>query len=172
MWMKLNSVLKGRDHFYIMHLSYGNEGKRTIPTIERLWNIAKKKNRIGLSHYLVEGFWNDEGVPELALTKGLPPKWRSQFDIFYNQMGKHDIVVILSGQDSILGVAKVTEEKPKYDLKLEGKFFSHYREISWERDYDFDERLMITPVKGFVNSLDRVKQGTERWANLMTVKLP
>lgn len=155
-----------------MHLSYGDEGKCTIPYKEHLWNVARERKKIGLSHYLVEGAWNDEGVEDSALAKGLVPIWRHQFDLFYNHMRKDDIVVILVGWDSILGVAEVTGEPEPYDKKEEGKFFSHTRKVRWIKDYDFDKRHMITPVKGFINTLHMVEQGTERWTNLMTVKLP
>lgn len=116
--------------------------------------------------------WDEESVRENAITEGLPAIWRNQFDLFYNRMRKHDTVIILVGWDSVLGIAKVMDEEPTYDDELEEDFFPHTRNIKWKCDYNFENRHMIPPVIGFVNTLHIVEEGTDRWRSLTAVRFP
>lgn len=166
--MNLKSLLakKGKDYFYIMHLSYGR-GKRHMR--EPLWEYAKKNDIIGLDlPDLVNDDWNK--VKELVKER-ISGNWQRQFELFYNQMKKGDIVVILSGWKSVLGVAEVTDNKPKYDkkLKVEENFFEHVRGVSW---YPFDEpHVLKYQVIGFNNTLQKVERGTKWWASLATIEI-
>lgn len=167
--MKLKSLVdtKGKDCFYIMHLSYGKNNRRNL-----LWNYAKKNNIVGLDlPYIVEDDWNK--VKELAKERGISRIWEKQFEIFYNEMGKDDIVVILAGWDSILGVAKVDDEYPEYNekIRIEEEFFEHFRKVRWLKAYNFDNCFRLrNPVKGFNNTLQKVKQGSKWWTSLVTTE--
>lgn len=172
--MKLKSLLdtEEKDYFYIMHLSYGNNYRR-----EPLWDYAKKNKVIGLNHHTVIDNWNKDKVKELARRKGISAVWEKQFEMFYN-METGDIVMILSGWKSILGVAKVADDEPKYDKKLrvEENFFEHIREVSWLKKYNFDNPFPLPEQVTFYNTLKEVKQdtewGRETWTNLVNIELP
>lgn len=173
--MKLKSLLdtEGKDYFYIMHLSYGNNHRR-----EPLWDYAKENEVIGLDlPGIVDDSWNKEKVKELARRKGISAIWEKQFDIFY-EMERCDIVMILSGWKSILGVAKVADGEPKYDKKLkkEENFFEHIREVSWLKKYDFDKPFVLQEDVTFYNTLKMVKQdtawGAKTWTSLVNIELP
>lgn len=167
--MNLKSLLdtEGKDYFYIMHLSYGRNNKR-----EPLWDYAKKKRVIGLDlPNPVNDDWNKIKESVRGKRKLISGNWERQFEIFCNEMKKSDIVVILNGWDSVLGVAKVIEDEYYYDQELIGIFFDHFRKIDWIRKYNFDERLRLQPpLNGFNNTLQKVEQGTKRWKSLVLVE--
>jgi hypothetical protein len=99
--MKIKDLLfaEGKDHFYIMHLSYN--GKR-----RELWDFAKENNLIGLDvPEIVTNDWLK--IRQLAKSK-LTNTWVRQFDIFCTEMQAGDIVIVLNGWDSILGIAELT----------------------------------------------------------------
>lgn len=168
----LNTILKGRNYFYIMHLNYGDvfDHSECLHNREMLWKYARENKKIGLNHDFVEGSWYNESIRETAIAKGLPTIWSNQFDIFYNSMIKHDIVVILAGLDSILGVAEVKDEEPNYNPESEENFFPHTRKVCWIHEYTFGNRHMIPSVIGFVNTINRVEPDTERWRSLTAVR--
>lgn len=167
--MKLESLLNGKDYFYIMHLSHGKNDRR-----EYLWNYAKDNEIIGLDHSYVTGNWKDNSVKNKAIAKGLSIIWQRQFDTFYNEMRPDDIVVILAGWTSILGVAKIPENNQAgFDKKFREKdeFFEHFRrKVEWVRKYDFDK--VPCQIKGFYNTLSKVKRDTNRWKCLANINLP
>ncbi len=167
--MKFKSLLdkERKDYFYIMHLSYGrNNYQREI-----LWDYAKKNKAIGLDlPNKVDGKWNNEKVRKLARNKGISSIWEKQFDIFYG-MRKGDIVMILSGWKSVLGVGKVEkDDEPKYDKKLSGKFFEHTKNVKWLKEYGFNE--VQCQVDGFYNTLRRIEPATKWWSSLTNIELP
>ena len=167
--MKVEDLLsrKNKDYFYIMHLSY--QGRER----ERLWNYAKENNLIGLDYSrLVKDDWNRIRKP----IQGLPRIWVRQFEIFCNAMKKGDIVLILSGQDSLLGIAEIIESRYQYDRNLsEGiveSFFDHIRQVRWLREYEYANRLTIPQsIKGFNNTLCRVEPPTRRWSILKNLNI-
>lgn len=164
--MRLNELLskKGKNYFYIMHLSYGEGIHR-----ERLWNYAKNNNVIGLDYpRVVTDNWirTPEEVRDL-----LPPIWRKQFNMFCYEMVIGDIVVILEGWLSLLGIAEVlTTHRYRRELSETEMFFDHVRDVRWLKKYDFGEHpRLIHPLKGFLNTLHRVERGTKRWRILSTI---
>jgi len=166
--MRLDELLseKGKNYFYIMHLSYG-EG--SIENRKRLWNYAKENNVIGLDYPgVVTDDWSR--TPE-EMRRLLPPIWRKQFDMFCNEMEIGDIVVILEGWLSLLGIAEVLKRHEyRRELSETRKFFDHVREVRWLKKYDFGEHPRLpNPVKGFLNTIHRVEHGTNRWRILSTI---
>ena len=139
-WTLLSSYKK--DYFYIMHLSY-NGAER-----ERLWNYAKDNNVIGLdAPRYVKGSWLD--VRETA-KKSLESGWIRQFDVFCDVdkrgIHRHDIVMVLNGMKSVLGIAKVAEAFHIYDKRLSANemFFDHIRKVARARFC-----ATLAPGKGF-----------------------
>ena len=167
--MKLESLLRGKDRFYIMHMSMGINNRR-----ESLWNYAKDKQIIGLDHSFVRGNWKDNSFRNSAIDEGLSIIWQRQFDTFYDEMKPDDIVVILAGYSSILGVAKIPENNHvEFDEKYRenDEFFEHVRKkIEWVRKYDFDK--VPCQIKGFNNTLSKVERDTNRWNVLVNINLP
>jgi hypothetical protein len=154
-----------KNRFYIMHLSY--EGCEQ----ERFWSFSQKNSLIGLSHPFVTEDWNanrDFNRKALSLT------WVKQFDMFYNEMTTGDIVLILRGDDSLLGVAEIAEPAHMFDTSLSGTeclpFFEHVRKVKWLKTCPYDEALKLpAKVKGFVNVLSKVEPQTGRWNILESV---
>lgn len=165
--MKLANMLlaQGRNFFYIMHLSYGGaRGER-----KRLWNYAKENNVIGLDY---PDTVRDDWVKVRESVKRLLPNiWVRQFDMFCSQMHVGDIVVVLNGWNSLLGVAEITEPRHKFDVRLSGTeasgFFDHIRQVKWIRKREYINRLTLPqPIKGFNNTLSRVAPESQRWSIL------
>lgn len=152
---------KGKDYFYIMHLSYNGRER------ERLWNYARENNLIGLD---VPSIVTDNWIKvRESAKKSLPNIWVRQFDIFCNEMKVGDIVVTLNGWGSLLGVAKITESHHRYDKELSDKeiFFDHVRQVQWIKRREYANRLLIPePIKGFNNTLSKVMPHTRRWSIL------
>lgn len=111
--MKVEDLLSEKDlnYFYIMHLSY--EGDKR----EELWNYARENKCIGLDYpSLVKDDWNkisNDKKEEWLEDGSLSHTWRNQFDRFCNKMKKGDIVLVLSGCDSLLGIAEI-EDRYRY----------------------------------------------------------
>jgi len=164
--MKIKDLLseKGRDYFYIMHLSYDGRER------ERLWNYAKEKNLIGLSHRDVNDDWNK--VQKFVKVSDI---WRRQFDMFCNAMIVGDVVLVLSGWMSLLGIAEVSKPRHQYDEDLSlgvEPFFDHYRKVRWIRKLEYTDRLTIPePIEGFNNTLSKVKYHTHRWSILTNLNV-
>ena len=154
--MKFGALLtnEGRDYFYIMHLSYDGAER------ERLWNFAKDNNTIGLSHRYVDDNWTK--VREKAKSL-LGRGWVRQFDTFCG-MQKGDVVMVLNGMDSVLGVAVVKESKHGYDENLDDVFFDHTRRVEWRIEYEYTGRKKLPKLlAGFSHTLSRVTKNSPRW---------
>lgn len=168
--MKVEDLLseKEKDYFYIMHLSYNGRERK------RLWNYAKENNLIGLDYPdVVTDDWNK--IRE-AVKGSLPPIWVKQFDMFCNEMKVGDIVLVLSGWDSLLGIAEIIEYRYQYDKNLSQgivePFFDHVRQVQWIIKYEYANRLSIPqPIKGFNNTLSRVESHTHRWLILKNLNI-
>ncbi|MCW4016882.1 MAG: hypothetical protein NWF06_10965 [Candidatus Bathyarchaeota archaeon] len=165
--MNVKDLLRSnnKDLFYIMHLSY--EGCEQ----ERFWNYAREKSIIGISHPFITEDWNsNRDFNKKALTS----TWVKQFDMFCNEMTTGDVVLVLSGCASLLGVAEVIEPDYMFDGALSGDacepFFEHIRKVKWHKTYTYAGRLLLPqPVEGFVNVLSKVEPMTERWQVLENV---
>jgi len=166
--MKFGALLssKGKDYFYIMHLSY-NGDKR-----EKLWDYATENNLIGLdAPGIVKGDWVK--VRETA-KKSLRKGWIRQFDTFCSRIQKGDMVMVFSGIDSVLGVAEITESRHGYDRSLSDSeaFFDHIRRVNWVRKRKYADRLMLLkPLYGFSNTLSIVTQNSPRWPILTDIDI-
>ena len=151
-----------------MHLSY-KHGK----DVERLWNYAKDNNLIGLDP-LIEllGEWNE--VKETVKDR-MSRIWINQMEMFVNEMKLNDIVVILEGWHSLLGVVEELKEC-EYRRELSsrrGVFFDHVRPVAkWRRKYDYGEHPELPErVKGFNNTLSKVEHGSKRWSILTDMEI-
>jgi len=138
---------------------------------ENLWNFAKNNKLIGLDNPdIVTSNWNHYRSKFKGLLSGI---WVNQFEMFCNEMEEDDIVVVLKGWYSLLGIAKITKKEYRYDKKLSGKdgvFFDHVREVEWKRKYNYDHPLILPkPLQGFNNTLSRVEMNTKRWPILMNL---
>jgi len=168
--MNLENLLGGKDNFYIMHLSYGGEEK------DRLWKYAQRNSIIGLSHHQVV---TDHWMKLRKKVKNeLSNVWIKQFDMFCDTFGdgikRGDIVVILEGWYYLLGIAKVSDNQPRYiqDFILTDEFFDHVREVEWLVKYDYDKRQRLQmPISGFNRTLAKVREGTVWWDALITLEL-
>jgi len=159
--MKITDLLLGREHFYIMHLSYGINYRR-----KELWNYARQKKIIGLDHRDVPGDW--PRVKE-EVKDDLSDIWVDQFDMLCENMSSRsmdngDIVVVMAGLDHVLGIGKVIGPH-RYDITYRDRqlFFDHVRPVEWIIEYDYEKREKIPPVRGFNNTLCRIEKGQERW---------
>jgi len=154
--MKLKTLLsdKEKEYFYIMHLSYEGDDR------ERLWKYGKDKEIIGLSHNWVDGDWVKVRG---SVKNSLSNTWIRQFDTFCNEMNEGDVVLVLKGWDSLLGVAEIKKQKYEYKKRLKGVFFDHIRDVTWTREYEFDTRPIPKPVKGFNNTLSKVTPSSKWW---------
>jgi hypothetical protein len=110
--MKLDELLSalGKDYFYIMHLSYGGSEKK------RLWDYAVDKQVIGLD--LPRDVTDNWSKIRQSAVKILKSGWINQFDMFCYEMGVGDIVVVLEGQEHVLGTASLVENRHRYCKKL------------------------------------------------------
>jgi len=160
---------ENKDHFYIMHLSYGmNKSER-----KRLWKYATDNNMIGLDlPYIVKKDWTTLSDSERQAT---PQNWIRQFDLFCREMHVGDYVVILNGTRSVLGIAKITEPRHRYNPDLSGNknndFFDHIREnVKWIKKYQYDGCSLPQPLT-FDNTIERVTPRTRslRWKILTAI---
>ncbi len=158
--MKITDLLRGREHFYMMHLSYGKNYRR-----KPLWNYARQKKIIGLDHPKVTGDWPrvKEEVNNLSYI------WVNQFDMLCENMSSRsmnngDIVVVMAGLDQVLGIGKVLGPH-RYDVTYSDRqlFFDHIRPVEWIIEYDYENRNRIPPVRGFSNTLCRIEKNKKRW---------
>jgi len=167
--MKLISLLnqKGKNHFYIMHLSY-NGAER-----EPLWKYAREHNIIGISHREV---WEHDWIKASDSVKNRTSKfWQNQLNIFSKEIENNDTVIIFNGWDSILGIAEIIGPY-KYQKQLarfepeNGDFFCYTREIQWRKEYDYNTSYkLISPLNGFNNTISKVKQSDKRWTKLVNL---
>jgi len=143
-----------------MHLSYdGNDRKR-------LWEYAKENDIIGLDYpAVVDNNWNRI---EQSVKNSLPRIWVGQFDAFCNEIRAGDIVVILEGWHSLLGIAEILGDyRYERGLSEAGPFFDHIRPVRWIKKYDYGQHPRLShPIERFTNTLSRVERGTRRWLSL------
>jgi hypothetical protein len=165
--MKVKDLLseKGNDYFYIMHLSYNGRERK------RLWNYAERREIIGLDHHDVNRDWNN--VRESVEISRI---WRKQFEMFCNEMKVGDLVLVLNGWNSLLGVAEVIEHRYQYDKNLSSgtveRFFDHFRKVRWRIIYGYANlRRLPQPIEGFNNTLFKVKPNTNRWSILINLNI-
>lgn len=164
--MKLDEMLsqKGTNYFYIMHLSYDGQNR------ESLWNYAKENNVIGLDYPdVVREEWNRV---RQSVKDRLPRIWVKQFDMFCHEIRSGDIVVILEGWHSLLGIAEVLRGyRYRRGLSEDETFFDHVRQVRWLKKYDYGQHPRLPyPINGFRNTLYKVNSGTRRWLNLSTIE--
>lgn len=148
-----------------MHLSY--EGKER----KELWSYAKEHSLIGVSHPFITEDWK---IDRDYSKKAVPFTWYKQFEMFCKKMETGNIVLVLKGVDSLLGIAEIVEPSYCFDGSISGDncepFFDHIRKVKWHRTYSYDEPLKLAePIKGFVNILSVVKPETRRWQVLGNV---
>jgi hypothetical protein len=168
--MKLADLISSRkkDYFYIMHLSYNGDER------ERLWNYAREHDLIGLD--LPDDVANDWAKVREMVKRSIPNIWVRQFDIFCNEMSVGDIVLVLSGWGSLLGIAEITERNHHYDRGLSGQestgFFDHIRQVRWIRECEYADRIPLSqPIKGFNNTLSIVRPNSQRWSILTALNV-
>jgi len=160
--IRFETLLLGKNHFYLMHLSYGYNYKR-----EELWNFAREKGIIGLDNREVKDDW--PLVRDEVLRK-LNDPWPLQFDMLCENMHpksmkEGDIVVIMAGWDYVLGIGMVAgPHKYKRSYSIEERFFDHIRPVEWILDYPYDERYKIPRIHGFNNTLSFVKKNQNKWS--------
>lgn len=161
--MKIETLLEQRDltYFYIMHLSWNGRQRR------RLWNYAKQNRIIGLSHRYVDVDWEKASSRIKDLVSNI---WKSQFDYFC-KMEKGEIVVVMNGFDSILGVAEIKKNQHDFDLDLAENFFNHYREVKWIRDYEYEKRKNLRNPITFRNTLAIIDEYSKRWFYLLNEEI-
>ena len=168
--MKFSTMLsdKGKDYFYIMHLSY-NGNKR-----EELWNYAKDNNLIGLdAPGIVTENWTEARKRE-SVRRQLGVTWIRQFDTFCFEMGVGDLVLVLCGWDSLLGVAEIVRRKHRYDRELSAseKFFDHVKPVKWIKKYEYANRERLAePLVSFNNTVSKVTPRSRRWSALTSLIL-
>ena len=167
--MKLISLLnqKGKNHFYIMHLSYDGAER------EPLWEYARENNIIGISHRKV---WEHDWTTASELVKNRISKiWQTQLNIFSKEIENNDTIIVLNGWDSILGIAenigpyKYQKELARFE-PVYGDFFCYTREVQWRKMYNYNKRYeLISPLNGFNNTISKVKKGDKRWTTLVNL---
>ena len=162
-----------------MHLGYGKE--QGGDTNKELWNYSTNENLIGLDLVgYVKSDWatiRDSAANELRRDSRY--NWIRQFDMFCEgmadySMGVGDIVLVIKGWNSILGIAEVTSNhiyRPELAARRDGKFFDHVRKVKWIKKYGYGKPLEISPIKGFDNTLNIVKLGSKRWSQLVTMEI-
>jgi hypothetical protein len=165
---------EGKDHFYVMHLSYSRDKTHK----KRLWEYASEKNRIGLNCDTVTENWAT--LSESERKKKTSPRWKAQFNYFCEKIGVGDYVVILNGTYAILGIAKITEPKHRFARRLKSnnesnpnRFFDHVREnVQWKKECPWPG-LPLTKRLTFDGTLDRVtpKSRSPRWKVLTRIRL-
>lgn len=170
--VKVGRYFEGRDYFYLMHLSYGTW---TEEDREEHWNYARDNSLIGLDlPREVPKNWNEMSNSEKQSLRLRRKNWFNHFEMFCNEMKVDDLVVVVSGQKSFLGIGKVNRTKYEYrkELSENAIFFDHVRSVKWIIAQNYDNRIQLsTPLKGFDRTLLRVKANTRFWKILSNVAL-
>ncbi len=141
-----------KDHFYLMHLSYGEKASR-----QNLWNFAKQHSLIGLSFRGIDRKW--EELPN-AKRRLLSRTWRHQFEQF-SSIEDGECVLVANGQTDVLGVG-LAEEPYQYRPELRENFFTHVRKTQWLVAYDWDHRKPAR-IPGFRNTILKIDEGSPFW---------
>ncbi len=155
-----------------MHLSYGDKSSR-----RKCWDFACKHNLVGLAdpEDRVNEDWFEfkrkHGEDE---NKKLIGDARfQQLKLFCEDMKVEDIVVIMAGEDRLLGIGLVGDYwyEPRYHSKRGGEFFSHVREVKcWIRRMEYDEAISFHIPEGYafkrtIRKIERDKD-SELWNKL------
>ena len=149
----------GRDHFYLMHLSYGQSDRADR---RPLWEFARKHRLIGMDRGIIDRPWPEtSGRVRMELT----PTWRYQFQAF-SSMQPDDCVMIVDGITDLLGVARVTGAY-EFKSKLYDDFYRHVRKVEWLVAYNYDKRKP-DEFGGFLSTLVRVEEGSPFWGKTRT----
>jgi hypothetical protein len=155
-----------------MHLSYGTY---TEEDREEHWNYARDNSLIGLDlPREVPKKWSAMSISEKQSLHLRKPRWFEHFEMFCNEMKVDDLVVVVSGQKSFLGIGEI--DAPRYEYRKESSekhiFFDHVRSIKWDRAQNYDKRIQVpTPLRGFERTLLKVKPSTRFWEILSKVDL-
>jgi len=159
-----------KDHFYMMHLSYGKDKTQR----KRLWEYAINNRTIGLDWDTVRRNWITLSEIERQETSWF---WNRQFDLFCREMHVGDYVVILNGIFSVLGIARITEPRHWFRPNLRSystnpcRFFDHVREnVEWIRQYPWDGQALPESLT-FDGTLERVtpRSRSPRWRVLTMI---
>jgi len=167
--MKFGEYFKGRDYSYVMHLNYGtgtNEDRR------KYWHYAKDHQLIGLDRQDVNMNWNNKTEVEKETFRSHSPQWYSQFEIFCNEMKRHDFIIAMAGTDSLLGFGTVSRNEYDYlpRLKDNRTFFDHVRHVDWIRVRDYDKHLKLAKsLKGFDRTLLKITPDHKFWKILVNI---
>jgi len=171
--MKLESLLDNRKYFYIMHLSYGagtDEDKR------KHWEFGKDSNLIGLDRVDVNFDWNEQTEADKKEFGSLNPNWYRQFETFCNKMKRGDLVVVIAGLDSILGIGEIARNDYYYcpKLKKDRTFFDHIRNVTWKKAWSFEDRnrpFLLQQLMVFNDTLRKITPNSPFWKILCNVEI-
>lgn len=171
--MKLGDYIDGKNYFYIMHLSYGTG---TDEDRREYWEFGRDSNLIGLDRLGVEMDWNDKTEDEKKAFFFEDRTWHRQFEMFCNQMTKGDLVVIMAGLDSILGIGRVSRTDYYYCPKFKDDriFFDHVRNMRWIKVWDYDDKnrpKLAGPLMIFSDTLRRITAKSEFWDILTNTEI-
>jgi HKD family nuclease len=163
---------KQKKRFYIMHLSYGDDGYR-----DECWAYATENDLIGLSYNKVV---NDDWIKIrskacVKIKRVRKYIWIRQFDLFCEGISEEsmeigDLVFVFWGQSHLMGIAEVMSDHI-YDKKYSKGFFDHVRSVSWITDIDYQQKIRVPSLLGFDNTLSLVKENQKRWKKLLKVKI-
>ena len=144
----------GRDHFYLMHASYGRRASR-----QGLWDFAKQNSLIGLDFGGIDQRWDQvSNVKRSSLTR----IWQHQFELF-SSIEDGECVLVANGQTDLLGVG-LAKEPYKFEGKLGDNFFRHVRRVKWLVAYDWNRRMPVgNSLVGFRNTTLRVGEESPFW---------
>ncbi len=168
--MKLGDYLKNRAFFWVMHLTYdGEEGPK-------LWKFGKENRIIGLDRSDVNQNWNSiSQAQKLAFFWNTSRTWYRQFEDFCNRMEKDDLVTVLEGQKSVLGIARVLQGRGEYyyrpQLKTERVFFDHVKDVEWKKvwDYDSKDKPEVAKAINFSCTIQRAPKDGKFWKALSDI---
>lgn len=158
--MKLKDLLSkiGRNHFYLMHLSW-NEGKARRET---LWKYALREGLIGLDYYNpnINRKWSE--VPEHKKNKlsGGWNGWRRQFELFCERMMVGDCVLVMEGETHLRGVG-IVDGPYSFEKELEDDFFRHVHQVKWIDDKY--KKPVSFKVDGSDNTICFINSDSRRW---------
>jgi hypothetical protein len=156
-----------------MHLSYGTG---TDEDRRKYWNFGKDSNLIGLDRLDVNTDWNDKTEAEKKKYGSQDPTWYRQFEMFCNKMTKGDLVVVMAGLDSILGIGKVSKADYYYcpKFKEDKSFFDHVRNIRWGKIWNYDNKhrpKLPEPLMIFSDTLRCITTKSKFWKVLYNADL-
>jgi hypothetical protein len=160
----LSEFLDRVDRFFLMHLSYGlGETYR-----KDLWEFAIKKNVIGLDYKneycninkRFDKYTNKE-LEKLVEKGRITKRWLGQFNLFCHEMKKGDLVIIMAGENRILGVCRVVGNYRFNKSRMyDEEFFRHIRRVEWLYRRDFNNPVKFEMPKGnrFTNTIRLIRK--------------